>query len=173
MPTCTYLVERQGLPEPLDGIICTDKRKCSSTNNPNARDGIPKVQSDSRYAPMYGEEMYRPHTKELYGYIATEDLLELRCQLVVFAFRRFIELERKRDLLTVVLGEQTHLFAKLVSKRLHEPTPGVRHLMQHPCERASCVRSTGESCERLLGCREIKFSIRRHRPKMQTLSPSW
>ena len=49
--------------------------------------------------------MYRPHAKELYGYIATKDLLELRCQLIVFGSRRFVELVRKRDLLMVVLGE--------------------------------------------------------------------
>jgi hypothetical protein len=62
------------------------------------------------------EEMCRPHAKELYGYIVTEDLLESRCQLVVFASRGFVELVRERDLFMVVLGEQTHLFARPVSK---------------------------------------------------------
>jgi hypothetical protein len=65
---------------------------------------------------MHGEEMCRPHAKELYGYIVTEDLLESRCQLVVFASRGFVELVRERDLFMVVLGEQTHLFAWPVSK---------------------------------------------------------
>jgi hypothetical protein len=122
MPTCTYLVERQGLPEPLDGIICTDKRKCSSTNNPNARTVSLRYSQTLRDAPMHGRKMCRPHAKELYGYLATKNLLESRCQLVVFAARGFVELVRERDLLTVVLGEQTHLFARLVSKRLREPT---------------------------------------------------
>jgi hypothetical protein len=110
---------------------------------------------------MHGEEMCIPHAKELYGYITTEDLLESRCELVVFAFRRFVELVRERNLLMVVLGEQAHLFARLVSNRLREPIPGVRHLMQHSCERASCVRPTGESYEHPLGRRDIVFSIRR------------
>ena len=38
---------------------------------------------------------------------------------------------------------------------------GVRHLMQHPRERASCVCPTRESCEQPLGCRDITFSIRK------------
>ena len=121
MPTCTYFVKRQGLPKPLDGIICTDKRKCSSTNDPDAHHGIPEIQPDSEVLPSNEDELYRPHTKELYGYIATEDLLESRCQLIIFGSRGFVELVRKRDLLIVVLGEQAHLFANLVSKRSCEP----------------------------------------------------
>jgi hypothetical protein len=174
MPTCTYLVERQGLPEPLDGIVCADKRECSATKNPDARNGIPEIQSVYRDAPIHGEERYGPHAKELYGYIATEDLLELRCQLVIFASRRLVELVRERDLLIVVLGEQPHLFAKLVSKGSCEPMSCIYYLMQHSRQRASCVRPTGESCKHPLGCRNITFSIRRkHRPKMQIRSPSW
>ena len=108
---------------------------------------------------MYRKEMCRPHAKELYGHIATKNLFESRCQLVVFAARGFVEPVRERDLLEVVLGEQTNLFTRMVSKILREPTFGVRHLVQHSCERASCVRPTGESCERPLGCCETTFSI--------------
>src|SRR6266702_1754729 len=46
-------------------------------------------------------------------------LFESSCQFVVFVARGFV---RERDLLVVVFGEQTYLFARPVSKRLLEPT---------------------------------------------------
>ena len=54
MPTSTYLVKRQGLPKPLDSVICADKRKCSSANDPDAHHGIPEIQSDSEVLQAWG-----------------------------------------------------------------------------------------------------------------------
>ena len=74
---------------------------------------------------MNWEEMCRPHSKELYGYISTKNLFESSCQLVSFETRGLVDLVREGDLLVVVLGEQTHLFAMPVSKRLRQETIGV------------------------------------------------
>jgi hypothetical protein len=57
-------------------------------------------------------KMCRPDTKELYGHFATENMLESRCQLVVFWARGFVVPVSERDLLEVVPGEQTHLFLR-------------------------------------------------------------
>lgn len=154
------------MPEHSDPIIGSYKREGPTIKDPDTPHGVPATCRTHGHPPSWAaseEGGYRPHTKELYGYLATERLLETLGQVVAFTARRLIQLERERDLLEIIPGQQTHLLSFL-SPSMHSINNRRSNitLCSIPARARAVYAPRENPAGHPLNCSEIRFLMGRN-----------